>query len=475
MDGSRAPEQVSPEIKAPKEANLPNLKYTLKSEASISHTERNEDSIRMIRAEGIAMVLDGVSGSHSGDLASRDAGTILVERLKSIPVNADRGIAEKEVSDALIEASAKVLAELPGAGTTAVVAKILESKGERIAIIGSVGDSRAYKLTREGKLIQLTADDSLILADSLTERKAIEQKLANVETQQDLDALNDEERDSWESRNLITQSLGQKGGAPKPHISAVLLQGGEKIILTSDGVHDNLSHREIEQIASGQQDAAGELVKRAKARSLDGRHVRSKPDDISAVVVEAESAISGNDPQKPQGEQAVRASLEKAQASNERRESQAETGLVKGSIVTVVRSSGDTENGWRFEGYDEDNQAIVQLTDKNGKPIQEKIPRVELYAINRPTNEDIQIPFKDWQELWERAGGAELPPGKYQDRSVTPKVARAFFAHEPTADDLKPAGGARVFDSYKHNLMYRAFGKGKPIDSEAEIRRITGT
>lgn len=473
MDGPRAPEQVSPEIKAPIESKLPGLKSAGKTEASSQHPEKNEDCISRSEEYGFATVLDGLGGHHSGDLASRAARTVLSERLRSIPANADLDTAKKGVSDALVEASAKVLAELPGAGTTAVVAKFLEIRGQREVIIGSVGDSRAYIL-RGGKLTQITEDDSMI-KPGLPRAKALNQKLDAVETQQDLDALNEDERIFWGIRHRVMQSLGNEQEPPIPHIYHERLQTGDKVILTSDGVHDNLSHREIEQIASGQQDVAGELVKRAKARSADGRHVRSKPDDISAVVVEAETAVFGNDLQKLQGEQAVRASLEKAQASNDRRESQAESRLVKGSIVTVVRSSGETESGWRIDRYDEEGQAVVQLTDKNGKGIQKKIPPVELYSINRPDDVAHAFRFEHWQKLWERAGGAELLPGEKPPERLTPREARAFFANKLTEDDLKPTNHARVFDSYKHELMFRAFGKGKPMHSEAEIRRISGT
>lgn len=294
MDGTSSPEQFSPEIKDSREPNLSILKYTGKSEASIRHPERNEDSIAHSEQDGMAMVLDGVGGLHGGDKASKAARNVIAARLKSIPLNADSDIAKIGVRDALVEASASVLAEVPGAGSTAVVAKFLVIRGERRVIIGSVGDSRAYIL-RGGALRQITEDDSSIIGLPLEEKRALDQKLALIETQQDLSALNQRERGYWDTRNVISQMLGDKYASPLPHIYQVVLQSGDKIILTSDGVHDNLSHREMERIARGQQeDIAEELVKHAKVISADDKHVRHKPDDISAVVVEGEAIPSNN-------------------------------------------------------------------------------------------------------------------------------------------------------------------------------------
>lgn len=280
--------QFSPEIRVSREPNLPNLRYTGKSEASISHPERNEDAIGYNAQHGIAMVLDGVGGLHGGDRASRVARDFIAARLKLIPINADPDIAKRGMGDALVEASARVLAEVPGAGATAVVAKFLEVIGERRVIIGSVGDSRAYIL-RGGVLRQITEDDSNTAGLPLEERKALDQKLALVETQQDLAALNQRERGYWHTRNVILEMLGDKNGTPKPHVYQVALQKGDKIILTTDGIHDNLSHREMERIAKEQPEVAEELVKQSKARSADSRHVRHKPDDVSAVVVDEKS------------------------------------------------------------------------------------------------------------------------------------------------------------------------------------------
>ena len=59
--------------------------------------------------------------------------------------------------------------------------------------------------------------------------------------------------------------------------------------MTSDGVHDNLTSIEINRIlnAQNQPDLASSLIEYARQRSTEGGiHVRAKPDDVSAVVIE---------------------------------------------------------------------------------------------------------------------------------------------------------------------------------------------
>ena len=54
---------------------------------------------------------------------------------------------------------------------------------------------------------------------------------------------------------------------------------------TESMIHDNLTFNEIEEIASKKGDVAKLLVEKARKRSKEN-HFRSKPDDISAIVIE---------------------------------------------------------------------------------------------------------------------------------------------------------------------------------------------
>lgn len=270
------------------------LRFSGKSVPSISHPERNEDAIGRSEIDGIAMVFDGVGGLALGDKASRLGREVVSLRLRPIPLNSDPESTKRAVSSALVEATSRIVAEVPNGGSTAVVAKFIESGGERRVIIGSVGDSRAY-IFRNGNLIQITEDDSLVsMANlSLEQRKRIGEKLDQVATSEDLARLTPQEQAFFRRRNEITHLLGDQ--QINPHIYHVALKNGDVVMLTSDGVHDNLTTDEIRRItANSRGDIASDLVDAAKDRSGQaGQHLRAKPDDISAVIVQVTSTNQG--------------------------------------------------------------------------------------------------------------------------------------------------------------------------------------
>jgi serine/threonine protein phosphatase PrpC len=88
-------------------------------------------------------------------------------------------------------------------------------------------------------------------------------------------------------KNLISQSLGSDD--VKPNIVTFDVKTGDRIIIASDGVHDNLADQEIIRCVSESktaEKAALDLVKMARERSLDKTCPRSKPDDTTAVIME---------------------------------------------------------------------------------------------------------------------------------------------------------------------------------------------
>ena len=99
----------------------------------------------------------------------------------------------------------------------------------------------------------------------------------NAKTQAELEGVS---RRYWENRNVITRAMR---GQPdfEPEVSNLRVYPGEKMGITSDGVHDNLGKDEITF------DSAQALVAKALARQSE-KSFRSKnsPDDITAVIFE---------------------------------------------------------------------------------------------------------------------------------------------------------------------------------------------
>jgi len=173
----------------------------------------------------------------------------------------------------------------PPMGSTAVILKVHASRDgkSRIATIAPSGDSRAY-IFRDGRLGAITTDhDAYRASHDKEDSKIHQEKLAATES---IKALVDErDQMDFNFRNLISSKLGMQN-VPMD-IEYAVIEPGDILVLSTDGVHDNLSTEEIRRILLGARKgkAAEDLVSFAKRRSLDA-HDRAKPDDMTALVVE---------------------------------------------------------------------------------------------------------------------------------------------------------------------------------------------
>ncbi|MDQ6661962.1 MAG: SpoIIE family protein phosphatase, partial [Chloroflexota bacterium] len=100
--------------------------------------------------------------------------------------------------------------------------------------------------------------------------------------------LSDTELNYFRLRGGITQALG--GPVPPTiHIDSISISPGDRVLLCTDGIHDNLTDEEIEEIlrTGPRTTVARILVERSIERSHQERDstIRAKPDDMSAVVL----------------------------------------------------------------------------------------------------------------------------------------------------------------------------------------------
>jgi PPM family protein phosphatase len=100
--------------------------------------------------------------------------------------------------------------------------------------------------------------------------------------------LTDAELSYFRLRGGITQALGGPF-PPDIHSDQVPISIGDRILLCTDGIHDNLTDLEIEAILrkAPRNAAARLLVEYALLRSREERQVviRAKPDDMTAIVM----------------------------------------------------------------------------------------------------------------------------------------------------------------------------------------------
>jgi PPM family protein phosphatase len=272
------------------------------------HPERNEDSILVDESSGLAGVFDGVGGSAAGEIASQTAARathrewkhILEQNLKrsGIPTLFEHcdsldlcNILETLIreADELVRTEGAIRAGTTDLATTVALAAFCrhaEARDYRM-VYAHVGDSRVYLLRDDEDLKRLTNDDGLLA--KLVENQVInEHDALRIDQAVRSEQLSDTEISYFRLRGGITQALG----GPMPpiiHIDEIIVHPGDRILLCTDGIHDNLTDDEIEQVlrTSPRNAAARVLVERAILRSHEERSitVRAKPDDMSAIVL----------------------------------------------------------------------------------------------------------------------------------------------------------------------------------------------
>jgi serine/threonine protein phosphatase PrpC len=224
--------------------------------------DANEDTMLVDQDLGLFAVLDGMGGHMAGDIASSKARDVLHEQ-----VRAGRATIEPRqlLVQALGSASAAVYAEAKsrrdrhGMGTTAVALLMVD---DHTAVLGHVGDSRAY-LLREGRMQLLTRDHTVVA-----------ELIANG-------AISADEANHHPYKSVLSRNLGAKPEA-RPDLLDIGLQPGDRVLLCSDGLTGFASSDAVEQILGGAEDPAN------ASRDLIELALRGGGgDNVTVVVVEA--------------------------------------------------------------------------------------------------------------------------------------------------------------------------------------------
>ena len=225
----------------------------------------------MLDAEvGLFMVADGMGGHQAGEVASHLAVATVADDIRAghgadlAPEGVSSELPVARLSGALRRANARVYAAgaadpaLAGMGTT-VTALLM---GLRDAVIGSVGDSRAY-LVRSGITVQLTHDDTWLV--SMLGRDGARAPAARAHPM----------------RHVLTSIIGTRDGAP-PEMVSVPIQTGDLFVLTTDGLHNVVDDETIGRLALSAPpgEAAADLVQEALKRQTT--------DNVTVVIVRAD-------------------------------------------------------------------------------------------------------------------------------------------------------------------------------------------
>ncbi len=265
------------------------------------HPDRNEDAFIALD-NGALGVFDGLGGHPGSERASALAAEYVAESLGAqvdldVPALGARDLFTEILWNANQLISREQRLGHYGIATTAIITQVFHdpTSHNQYAQFAHSGDSRAY-LYRHGRFVYTTLDHATSTQHlPFDEQWRIQRHLAQVTRRDQVDPYD------WphiSMRNGISSCLD---GSVDIEIStyATTVERGDLILLTSDGVHDNLTTREIRQLI-GQYgiDTPHHLVNAARYRSRESRHgtitlsgeefdvdyIRPKPDDMTAVV-----------------------------------------------------------------------------------------------------------------------------------------------------------------------------------------------
>ena len=202
----------------------------------------------------VLAVSDGMGGANAGEIAS----ALTVDTLRDFfprEPGPPSLVAAIQEANAVVFAEASGSTERTGMGATVVGALVHADRAE----IALVGDSRAYVL-RRGRLSRLTRDQTY------------------VQVLLDNGSLTPEQAVAFRHKTIILQSIGI-AETTEPAVTELPLRRGDRLLLCSDGLTNEVAESEIEGILAGRDDpatAAASLVEAANARG--GR------DNVSVIV-----------------------------------------------------------------------------------------------------------------------------------------------------------------------------------------------
>ena len=228
----------------------------------------NEDQFAVDEALRLCVIADGMGGHNAGEVASRLAVDAVVEIVTAGPGEWPFGV-DPSLSDAgnllrtaIHHANARILEtagtseQYAGMGTT-IVASVIT--GDRLSV-AHAGDSRFY-LFANGVLRQLTRDDSWVASVLAHDPNADPALLQH-----------------HPMRNALTNVVGARSRTDV-HIGEETLNGGELLLLTTDGIHGVLDDSRLDQLLR-----EGDTLAHTARAILSAALARGSRDNCTAIV-----------------------------------------------------------------------------------------------------------------------------------------------------------------------------------------------
>ena len=246
----------------------------------------NEDAYYMDSERGVFVVADGVGGASAGEVAAR----MLCETVEAFAdrfrIAASRDGSVESVREELLglvdevyqTASERIYrmaddnGEMRGMATTGVLLVV----GSRGAVLGHVGDSRAY-LIRAGTVERLTVDHTLV-------QEMVSQGL-----------LPPEDAGTFPHQNVLARAVGQLPTV-RVDIAWLDIRNDDSLLLCSDGLHRYFEDDEIPALV---EDGVDTAVLKANERGGEdnitalGVTLNQPNDDEESQTLDTQSKILG--------------------------------------------------------------------------------------------------------------------------------------------------------------------------------------
>lgn len=221
---------------------------------------QNEDSYLEMPQCGIYAVADGVGGAQAGEVASQMAMELVAEAFTNISEGQDPESVMRTAfgrANSAIHQMAHELPQLANMATTVVALHLSDS----IATIGHVGDSRLYRVDREGNLFRETEDHSMV-ADEVRAGR-----------------MTEEQAENHPSRNIISRALGADS-IVEPDLRTIMIEAGTAFLLCSDGITRHVTDAEIKGVLTFGGEP-GDVCQYLR----DLCHERGAEDNLTAVII----------------------------------------------------------------------------------------------------------------------------------------------------------------------------------------------
>ena len=233
----------------------------------------NQDRFAIDEDLRLCVIADGMGGHNAGEIAARTAVDVVVDvvgdrQRVGWPFGFDPSLSEAGnlIRTAIYLANVQVLEQagnssaFAGMGTTIVAAVVTDGR----LSVGHAGDSRLYRLGG-GRLRQLTGDDSWMATVMARDPQA--------------DASLPQHHPM---RHVLTNVIGSRRRTDV-HVVEEPLTAGDRLLLTTDGIHGVLDGRWLEGLLADPRDLAG-----AASDIVHAAIARGSRDNCTAVVAQYE-------------------------------------------------------------------------------------------------------------------------------------------------------------------------------------------